>query len=127
MNRCGSGNIFTNRILQIKCTFVQCFVIGWIWYLILDVCEPVESLNIYYQMYTSFVLFMRIIYDTNVIICVCLSTSQLVFSLPAVVLVSLPRLASTAAGAANSKGKEKDFSFSYEYAAVLKNIQKHCL
>ena len=75
----------------------------------------------YYQkMYPCFVLFMRIICETNVIICVCLSASQLVSSLPAVVPVSLPRLVSTAAGAVNSKGKEKDFSFLCGYAAVLK-------
>lgn len=46
-----------------------------------------------------------------VIICVYLPASQLVSSLTAVAPVSLPRLASTAAGAVNSKGKEKDFSF----------------
>lgn len=38
--------------------------------------------------------------------------------------VSLPRLASTAAGAVNSKGKEKNFSFLCVCAAVLKGYPK---
>lgn len=133
MNRCGSRNILTNRIRQMKCTFVhavvQSIVIGWVQGLILDMCEPVEFLNMYYQkLYSSYVMFMWNICATNVIIHVCLSISQLVSSLPAVVHVSLPRLVSTAAGAVNSKGREKNFSFLFfflcGYAAVLKGYQK---
>lgn len=70
---------------------------------------------------------MGIICQTNVIISVCLSISQLVSSLPAVVPVSLPRLVSTAAGAVNSKGKETDFSFfCMGMQLCSKDIQKHC-
>lgn len=38
---------------------VQSIVIGWVQGLPLDMCEPVDYLNIYYQkMYSSFVLFI---------------------------------------------------------------------
>lgn len=77
-------------------------------------------------MYTSLILSVLIICETIVIICVYLPASQLVSSLTTVVPVSLPRLASTVAGAVNSKGKEKDFFFFDMYMQLCsKDIQKN--